>query len=76
MNCHNNIRNNEYQQPPCLKKKNHVVQNSKTEIKEFNLKENNFNPSKGSPNFFMTKLEFRMNNYFKEVALNSDSLSL
>ena len=54
---------------PVNKKQTHT-------IKEFSLKENNFNPSKGSPNLFMTKLEFRMNNYFKEVALNNDTFKL
>lgn len=44
--------------------------------KEFSLKINNFNPMKGSPNLFLTKLEFRLRNYHVEHALNNDPLQL
>ncbi len=44
--------------------------------KEYSLKRNNFNPSKDSPNFFMTKLEIRMKSYYLEEQLNNDPLSL
>jgi hypothetical protein len=43
---------------------------------EYSLKKNNFNPSKDSPNFFMTKLEFRMKSYYLEEQLNNDPFSL
>ena len=45
-------------------------------MKEYCLKINNFNPMKGSPNLFMTKLEFRLKNYETEFKLNSDSFNL
>ena len=45
-------------------------------IKEYCLKINNFNPMKGSPNLFMTKLEFRLKNYEAEFKLNADSFNL
>ena len=44
--------------------------------KEFSLKINNFNPMKGSPNLFLTKLEFRLRNYHVEKELNKDPLKL
>lgn len=43
---------------------------------EYSLKRNNFNPSKDSPNFFITKLEHRMKSYYLEEQLNNDPLSL
>jgi hypothetical protein len=43
---------------------------------EYSLKRNNFNPSKDSPNFFMTKLEIRMKSYYLEEQLNNDPFSL
>lgn len=47
-----------------------------SENKEFSLKINNFNPMKGSPNLFLTKLEFRLRNYHVEKALSNDPLQL
>lgn len=46
------------------------------EQKEYSLKLNNFNPMKGSPNLFMTKLEFRIRNYSIELELENDPLVL
>lgn len=43
---------------------------------EYRLKTNNFNPTKFSPNLFMTKLEFRMKHYYLEEELHSDALKL
>ena len=48
----------------------------KIEQKEQSLKINNFNPMKGSPNLFMTKLEFRLQFYQVEEALLKDPLTL
>ena len=50
--------------------------NKSTNINEYSLKENNFNPLKGSPNFFMNKLEMRMKNYYLELELENDDFSL
>ena len=44
--------------------------------KEHSLKINNFNPTKGSPNLFMTKLQFRLRHYQVEKALLNDPLTL
>ena len=44
--------------------------------RERSLKINNFNPMKGSPNLFMTKLQFRLRNYQIECALMKDTLKL
>jgi hypothetical protein len=46
------------------------------ELKEYCLKQNSFNPAKGSPNLFMSKLEFRIKNYYLEMELEKDSFSL
>jgi hypothetical protein len=43
---------------------------------EYSLKRNNFNPSKDSPNFFISKLEHRIKAYYLEEQLNNDLLSL
>ena len=48
----------------------------KTYSKERSLKINNFNPTKGSPNLFMTKLQFRLRHYQVEKALLNDPLTL
>ena len=50
--------------------------NQPTTIREQSLKINNFNPMKGSPNLFMTKLEFRLRHYHVEAALVNDPLTL
>lgn len=36
-------------------------------IKEYELKQNNFDPSKKSPNFFIKKLEIRMKKYYRDL---------
>lgn len=36
-------------------------------IKEYELKQNNFDPSKKSPNFFIKKLEIRMKRYYTDL---------
>jgi len=51
------------------------TQESSTD-RERSLKINNFNPMKGSPNLFMTKLEFRLRHYHVEEALVNDPLTL
>ncbi len=43
---------------------------------EYSLKRNSFNPVKGSPNLFITKLEFRLKNYHLEMELEKDNFSL
>ena len=43
---------------------------------ERSLKINNFNPMKGSPNLFMTKLEFRLQHYQMIDALEKDPFTL
>lgn len=53
---------------------NHINFNNNTN--EYTLKQNKFNPYKNSPNFFLTKLEFRMKNYFLEEELFSDNFNL
>lgn len=35
-------------------------------LDEYDLKQNNFNPNKPSPNRFMNKLKMRMKMYYKE----------
>jgi hypothetical protein len=70
------IINNLYKQTPIFEILNPVNKKITYSNKEFSLKENNFNPAKWSPNLFMTKLEFRMNNYFNEIALNNDDFKL
>lgn len=50
--------------------------NQPTTIREQSLKINNFNPMKGSPNLFMTKLEFRLRHYHVEQELVKDPLIL
>lgn len=35
-------------------------------LSEYELKQNNFNPNKPSPNIFMNKLKIRMKMYYKE----------
>ena len=35
-------------------------------LDEYDLKQNNFNPNKHSPNRFMNKLKMRMKMYYKE----------
>jgi hypothetical protein len=35
-------------------------------LEEYELKQNNFNPNKPSPNVFMNKLQIRMKLYYKE----------
>lgn len=42
----------------------------------YSLKQSSFNPMKGSPNLFMTKLMLRLQNYAKEEDLNNDPLSI
>lgn len=42
----------------------------------YSLKQSSFNPMKGSPNLFMTKLLLRLQNYTKEQELNNDPLSI
>lgn len=56
-------------------KKNDSTQNTVCET-EYRLKSNNFNPSKPSPNMFLTKLEFRMKHYYLEEQLLADTLTL
>jgi len=36
-------------------------------IEEYSLKQNLFDPTKGSPNKFMSKLEYRMDTYYKDL---------
>lgn len=48
----------------------------KEQIKEYTLKQNNFNPIKGSPNVFLSKLEFRIKNYEIELDLERNPLNL
>ena len=36
-------------------------------IEEYSLKQNLFDPTKGSPNRFMSKLEYRMDTYYKDL---------
>ena len=36
-------------------------------IEEHSLKQNLFDPTKGSPNKFMSKLEYRMDTYYKDL---------
>lgn len=56
----------------------HTSENKSTtsEQKQQSLKINNFNPMKGSPNLFMTKLEFRLRYYQVEEELLKDPLTL
>ena len=42
----------------------------------YSLKQSIFNPTKGSPNLFMSKLMFRLQNYSNEEALNDDPLMI
>ena len=42
----------------------------------FSLKQSSFNPMKGSPNYFMSKLLFRLENYSKELELNDEPLRI
>lgn len=57
-------------------KQNNSYSNNLLISQEYSLKRNNFNPSKDSPNFFITKLEHRMKTYYLEEQLNNDPLSL
>lgn len=43
---------------------------------EYTLKQNKFNPYKNSPNLFLSKLEFRIKNYFLEEELLNDNFDL
>lgn len=70
------VTSNATKQTPMFEILNPINKKVTYSNKEFSLKENNFNPTKGSPNLFMTKLEFRMNNYFNEIALNNDDFKL
>jgi hypothetical protein len=36
-------------------------------LEEYSLKQNLFDPTKGSPNKFMSKLEHRMDTYYKSL---------
>lgn len=45
--------------------------NNLEQLKEYSLKRSIINPSKDSPNLFITKLEHRMKNYYLEVELNN-----
>lgn len=52
--------------------KPHKNKNSKNKklvslLKEYSLKQNNFNPSKPSPNMFIKKLEIRMKMYYNDL---------
>jgi hypothetical protein len=58
------------------KSKDMKTSEEKTYLKEHSLKINNFNPTKGSPNLFMTKLQFRLRHYQVEKALLNDPLTL
>ncbi len=40
---------------------------NRTIIGEYSLKQNLFDPTKGSPNRFMSKLEYRMDTYYKDL---------
>lgn len=52
---------------------NHNKQNNSLIVnKQYGLKKNNFNPTKDSPNLFMTNLEHRMKTYYLEAELNND----
>ena len=42
-------------------------------IKEYSLKRNIFNPSKKSPNIFLTKLQHRMNYYYTNLNARVES---
>lgn len=57
-------------------KQNNSYSNNLLISQEYSLKRNSFNPSKDSPNFFITKLEHRMKTYYLEEQLNNDPLSL
>tara|TARA_Y100000816_G_C25953379_1_gene497395 strand:- start:85 stop:288 length:204 start_codon:yes stop_codon:yes gene_type:complete len=56
---HNSVL--EYGREKNPKKNNSVIKNI---INEYSLKRNIFNPSKKSPNIFLTKLQHRMNIYY------------
>ena len=43
-------------------------------IKEYSLKRNIFNPSKKSPNIFLTKLQHRMNYYYTNMECSVESM--
>lgn len=45
-------------------KKSIILQNI---IKEYEQKQNNFDPSKPSPNLFIKKLEIRMKRYYQDL---------
>lgn len=61
-----------------LKKEKKQNKNRKNlnNINVYSLKQNNFNPSKGSPNMFMSKLQTRMKNYYLELELDNDDFNL
>jgi len=54
----------EYNKNKNKKKKDNKLINI---IKEYELKQNNFDPSKRSPNVFIKKLEIRMKKYYTEL---------
>lgn len=56
--------------------KNNTKENTADNSPIFSLKQSSFNPMKGSPNYFMSKLLFRLQNYSKEKQLDSDPLSI
>ena len=45
--------------------------NLKEIFNEYSLKRNNFNPSSGSPNKFVNKLELRMKLYYNDIMISS-----
>jgi hypothetical protein len=66
---------NEYDINSNNNKEQYTYKNQK-QTHEYSLKQNNFNPIKGSPNLFITKLEFRLKNYHLEMELEKDNFSL
>lgn len=52
-------------------KKNEIVQKI---LKEYKLKMNSFHPKGDSPNIFVNKLEYRMNQYFNLYKSKNDSI--
>ena len=58
------------------KSNKHIPHPSPRITKERSLKLNNYNPSKDSPNLFMTKLQMRLRQYQSEQSMLNDPFAL
>ena len=58
----------EYNKNRRKKKGDHILNQI---IKEYESKQNNFDPSKKSPNFFIKKLEIRMKKYYRDLYISN-----